>query len=170
MQRQQRMNMIALIAAAAFAMMPAITLAQSGVEVSNAWTRATVAAQKTGGIYFDVRSAAPAKLVGVASPVAARVELHSMKMEGGVMKMSAVESLDLAAGQTVKLAPGGYHVMLIDLKQPLKAGGSVPFTLTIERADKTRATIESKAAVRDMAGAMQGGHDMHDMHDMHKGH
>ena len=128
MQRQQRMNMTALIAAAAIAMMPAITLAQSGVEVSNAWTRSTIAAQKTGGIYFDIRSAEPAKLVGVASPAAGRVELHSMKMEGGVMKMSAVESLDLAAGQTVKLAPGGYHVMLIDLKQPLKAGDSVPFS------------------------------------------
>ena len=142
-------------------------LAQSGVEVSNAWTRSTIAAQKTGGIYFDIRSAAPAKLVGVASPAAGRVELHNMKMEGGVMKMSAVDALDLAAGQTVKLAPGGYHVMLIDLKQPLKAGSSVPFTLTVERADKTRVTVESKAVVRDMAGAMQGGHDMH---DMHKGH
>ena len=83
------------------------------------------------------------------------------------MKMSAVDALDLAAGQTVKLAPGGYHVMLIALKQPLQAGGSVPFTLTVERADKTRVTVESKAVVRDMAGAMQGGHDMH---DMHKGH
>ncbi|NBR27368.1 MAG: copper chaperone PCu(A)C [Betaproteobacteria bacterium] len=139
-------------------------LAQSGVEVSNAWTRSTVAAQKTGGIYFDIRSTAPAKLVGVASPAAARVELHNMKMEGGVMKMSAVESIELAAGQTVKLAPGGYHVMLIDLKQPLKVGDSVPVTLTVERADKTRATIETKAAVRDMATAMQGGHDMHKGH------
>jgi copper(I)-binding protein len=138
--------------------------AQTGIEVSNAWTRATVAAQKTGGIYFDIRSAAPAKLVAVASPAAARVELHNMKMEGGVMKMSAVDALDLAAGQTVKLAPGGYHVMLIDLKQPLQAGGSVPFTLTVERADKTRVTVESKAVVRDMAGAMQGGHDMHKGH------
>jgi hypothetical protein len=141
--------------------------AQSGLEVSNVWARATIAAQKTGGIYLDIRSAAPARLVGVASPAAARVELHNMKMEGGVMKMSAVQSIDLAAGQTVKLAPGGFHVMLIDLKQPLKAGDSVPVTLTVERADKTRASIETKAEVRDMAAAMQGGHDMK---DMHKGH
>ena len=82
-----------------------------------------------------------------------------MKMEGSVMKMSSVAGIDLAAGQTVKLAPGGYHVMLIDLKQPLKAGDSVPLTLTLERADKTRTTVETKAAVRDMA-AMAGGHDM----------
>ena len=151
-----------LFAVIAVTALPA--LAQSGIEVSNAWARSTVAAQKTGGIYLDIRSASPAKLVGVASPVAARVELHNMKMEGSVMKMSAVESIDLAAGQTVKLAPGGYHVMLIDLKQPLKAGDSVPVTLTVERADKTRTTVETKAAVRDMAAAMQGGHDMHKGH------
>ena len=138
--------------------------AQSAIEVSNAWARATIAAQKTSGFYLDIRSAAPARLVGVASPAAARVELHNMKMEGSVMKMSAVESIDLAAGQTVKLAPGGYHIMLIDLKQPLKAGDSVPVTLAVERADKTRATIETKAAVRDMAAATQGGHDMHKGH------
>ena len=62
----------------------------------------------------------------------------------------------VAAGQTVKLSPGGYHVMLIDLKQPLKAGASVPFTLTIERADKSQATVEVKAEVRDMTGAAKG--------------
>lgn len=140
--------------------------AQSTIEVSNAWARATISAQKTSGIYLDIRSTAPARLVGVASPAAARVELHNMKMEGSVMKMSAVESIDLAAGQTVKLAPGGYHVMLIDLKQPLKAGDSVPLTLTIMRADKSKATVEAKAEVRDMAGAPKGA----TQHDMHKGH
>lgn len=167
MQSQQLKNRFFRIVAAMIVSAPAIVLAQSGIEVSNAWARATIAAQKTGGIYLDIRSAAPARLVGVASPAAARVELHNMKMEGGVMKMSSVESIDLAAGQTVKLAPGGYHVMLIDLKQPLKAGDSVPVTLTVERADKTRIAVEAKATVRDMAGAMPGGHDMH---DMHKGH
>jgi len=164
MQFQLVKSNIAVILLSMAAAMPMLARAQSGVEVSNAWARSTVAAQKTGGIYLDIRSATPAKLVGVASPVAARVELHNMKMEGSVMKMSAVESIDLAAGQTVKLAPGGYHVMLIDLKQPLKAGDSVPVTLTVERADKTRTTVETKAAVRDMAAAMQGGHDMHKGH------
>lgn len=155
-------GLFALLACGA---LPAI--AQTGIEVSNAWTRATVAVQKTGGIYLDIRSAAPARLVGAASPAAARVELHNMKMEGGVMKMSPVDAIDLAAGKTVKLAPGGYHIMMLDLKQPLKAGSSVPVTLTFERADRTRTTVETTAAVRDMAGNPPGGHDMH---DMHKGH
>ena len=156
-------NKFFAIALAMLAVSP--VLAQSGVEVSNAWARSTIAAQKTSGVYFDIRSTAAARLVGVASPAAARVELHNMKMEGSVMKMSSVAGIDLAAGQTVKLAPGGYHVMLIDLKQPLKAGDSVllTLTLTLERADKTRTTVETKAAVRDMA-AMAG------VHDMHKGH
>ena len=161
MQIQGIKNKLFAIALAMLAVFP--VLAQSGVEVSNAWARSTIAAQKTSGVYLDIRSTAAARLVGVASPAAARVELHNMKMEGSVMKMSSVAGIDLAAGQTVKLAPGGYHVMLIDLKQPLKAGDSVPLTLTLERADKTRTTVETKAAVRDMA-AMAG------VHDMHKGH
>ncbi len=138
--------------------------AQTPVEVTNAWARATVAAQKVGAVYMDIRSNAPARLVAVASSAAARVELHNMKMENGVMKMAPVAGIDLARGQTVKLAPGGYHVMLIDLKQALKAGDSVPLTLTVERADKTRASVEVRAAVRDMTGAVQGGHDAHKGH------
>lgn len=162
---QNRQSQIVRRMLAVLALAPALAFAQSGVEVSNVWTRATVAAQKTGGIYLDIRSSAAARLVSAASPAAARTELHNMKMEGGVMKMSPVEGIELAAGQTVKLAPGGYHIMLLDLKQPLKAGDSVPVTLTVERADKTRATIEAKAEVRDMAAAKGGM-----AHDMHKGH
>ena len=161
MRFQGMKNKWCAVALAMLAVSP--VLAQSGVEVSNAWARSTIAAQKTGSVYLDIRSAAAARLVGVASPAAARVELHNMKVEAGVMKMSAVTSIELAAGQTVKLAPGGYHVMLIDLKQPLKAGDSVPLTLTLERADKTRSTVETKAVVRDMA-AVAGGHDMHKGH------
>ncbi len=144
---------------------PMVVLAQYKVEVMDAWARATVPAQKVGSLFMEIRSASPARLVGVASPVAARAEIHNMKMESGVMKMAAVDAINLAAGQTVKLAPGGYHVMLIELKQPLKAGDSVPLTLTFERADKTRSTVEVKAEVRDMAAAMGGM-----QHDMHKGH
>jgi copper(I)-binding protein len=133
--------------------------AQSGIEVSNAWARATVAAQKAGGVYLDIRSAAPARLVKASTPVAARAEIHNMSMENGVMKMFAVDGIDIAAGQTIKLAPGGYHVMLLDLKQQLKAGDGVPMTLTVERADKSRVTVEVRAEVRDMAGGVA--HKMH---------
>lgn len=132
---------------------PALVYAQAAVEVSNAWARATVAAQKAGGAYLDIRSAAAVRLVGAASPVAARTEIHNMTMEGGVMKMFPVDGIDIAAGQTVRLAPGGYHVMLLDLKRQLKAGDRVPLTLTIERADKSRTTVEVSAEVRDIAGA-----------------
>ncbi len=153
MKIQQSINEIPRVLLAMLAIAIAPAYAQSGVEVSNAWARATVAAQKVGGVYLDIRSNAPARLVAAASPVAVRVELHNMSMEGGVMKMAPVAGIALAAGQTVKLAPGGYHVMLVDLKRPLKAGDSVPLTLTIERADKTRASVEVKAEVRDMSAA-----------------
>ena len=146
---------------------PALAAAQAGVEVSNAWTRATAPGAKVGGVYMDIKSAGAAKLVSASSTAAARTEIHSMKMEGGVMKMSPVEVIDLAAGHTVKLAPGGYHVMLLDLKQPLKAGDKVSVTLTIERADKSRATVDVNAEVRDMSGAAKGGGMAH---DAHKGH
>ena len=138
--------------------------AQSPVEVSNAWARATVPAQTVGGVYMDIRSATSARLVGAATSAAARAEIHNMTMENGVMKMSPVNGIELPAGQSVKLAPGGYHVMLLDLKQPLKAGDSVPVTLTIERADKSRTSLDVKAEVRAInAGAPSTS-------GMHKGH
>ena len=143
MQIQGIKNKLFAIALAMLAVSP--VLAQSGVEVSNAWARSTIAAQKTSGVYLDIRSTAAARLVGVASPAAARVELHNMKMEGSVMKMSSVAGIDLAAGQTVKLAPGGYHVMLIDLKQPLKAGDRP----SICRSQSTTASSTSVTAGLD---------------------
>jgi len=135
-------------------------MAQSKVEVTNAWARASAPAQKVGAVYMDLRSAAPARLVSASSPVAAKVELHNMKMENNVMKMYPVEAIDLPAGQSVKLAPGGYHVMLIDLKRDLVKGDTVPVTLTVEQSNKTRQTIEVKAEVRDLtvSGTPHGAH------------
>lgn len=135
-------------------------VAQSKVEVTNAWARASAPAQKVGAIYMDVRSATSARLVSAASPVAAKVEIHNMKMENNVMKMYPVEAIDLPAGQSVKLAPGGYHVMLIDLKRDLVKGDTVPVTLTVEQSNKTRQTIEVKAEVRDITGEPKK-HQMH---------
>jgi len=79
------------------------------------------------------------------------VEIHEMSMEGSVMKMRAVPGLDLPAGKTVELKPGGYHVMLMDLKKELKAGDTVPLTLVVEGADKKREIIEVKAPVKALA-------------------
>ena len=89
-----------------------------------------------------------AKVVAASSPVAEMVEIHEMKMDDGVMKMRAVDALALPAGQPVALKPGSYHVMLMGLKAPIKAGDTVPLTLTVEGEDKQRTTVEIKAEAR----------------------
>ena len=96
----------------------------------------------------------PDRLIGASSPVAARVELHRMTLVDGVMRMRAVPGLDLPAGKAVALKPGGYHVMLMDLKQPLKNGESVPLTLVVEGKDGKRETLELKVPVKAAGAAM----------------
>jgi copper(I)-binding protein len=86
----------------------------------------------------------------VESPVAGSVQIHEMKMENDVMHMRAISRLDLPAGKAVELKPGGYHVMLMDLKQPLKKGAAVPIKLRFESKDKTFKTIEIQAQVREL--------------------
>ncbi len=128
------------------------------VEVKEAWVRGTVAGQKGTGAFMNITSKAPARLVAVASPVAAVVEIHNMKMEGDVMRMFAVDGVDLPANQTVRLAPGGYHVMFIGLKQTLKAGDVVPLKLTFEMAGRKRETVDLKVEVRTLAGERKHAH------------
>ena len=122
--------------------------AQAQVKVDDAWVRATVAPQKSTGAFMQLTSAKSVKVVAASSPVAAAVEIHEMKMEDGVMKMRAVDALALPAGQAVALKPGSYHVMLMGLKAPIKAGETVPLTLTVEAEDKQRTTLEVKAVAR----------------------
>lgn len=130
------------------------------VTVKDSWVRGTTSAQKATGAFMEISSSEAAALVSAASPVAGVVEIHTMKMEDGVMKMRALPKLDLPAGKAVKLAPGGNHVMLMDLKQQMKPGDVVPITLKIEGADKKMQTLEIKAEVRDLAApaAMDKGH------------
>lgn len=128
------------------------------VEVKDAWIRGTVAGQKATGAFMSLTSRAPVRLVAVASPAAGVVEIHSTKMEGGVMRMAAVDGVELPANRTVKLAPGGYHVMLMDLKRTLKAGERVPLRLTFELAGKKRETVELEVEVRPLTGEMKRGH------------
>ena len=125
----------------------------SDVDVKAVWVRGTVVGQKATGAFMEVTSTSGATLVGVSSPVAGVTEIHVMKMADGVMQMRAIPRLDLPAGKPVKLAPGGYHVMLLDLKQALKAGESVPLILTVEGKDKKTETIEIKGEVRDLTAA-----------------
>ncbi len=125
----------------------------SQVTVSDAWVRGTVAGQKVTGAFMQLTSVADAALVDVATPMAKFVEIHEMKKDGGMMKMQAIDRLPLPAGKPVGLEPGGYHVMLFDLKQPLKAGDIVPLTLTIEDKTGRKSTVEVKAAVRALGAA-----------------
>ena len=121
------------------------------VTVKDSWVRGTTPAQKATGAFMEITSSEAAALLSASSPVAGVVEIHTMKMEDGVMKMRALPKLDLPAGKAVKLAPGGNHVMLMDLKQQMKKGDVVPITLKIEGADKKVQTLEIKADVRDLA-------------------
>jgi periplasmic copper chaperone A len=126
--------------------------------VADAWVRGTVAQQKASGLFATITSATGGRLVSASSPVAGVVEIHEMSMQGTTMQMRALpDGLALPAGQAVELKPGGYHVMLMDLKQQLKAGEMVPVTLVVEGKDGQRERIELQAPVRAL-GAMPGGH------------
>ena len=125
--------------------------AHAQVVASEAWVRATVPAQTSTGAFMTLRSSAHAKLVSVATPVAKRAEIHASMVHDGVMHMHAQEALELPVGKSVELKPGGYHVMLLGLTQPLKEGESVPLTLTFEGRDRQRTTLEVKAQVRPLA-------------------
>ena len=125
------------------------------VEVNEAWVRGTVQGQSATGAFMDLTSKNNARLISASSPAAKTVEVHNMKVEGGVMKMYPVDGVDLPAGKTVKLAPGGYHVMLMGLNAPLQAGRSIPVKLTFELADKKRETIDLNIEVRDIKGSSQ---------------
>ena len=122
------------------------------IEIKAPWVRGTVAGQMATGAFMEVTSKSGATLVGAASPVAGVTEIHEMKMDGGVMKMRAVARLDLPAGKPVILGPGGYHVMLMNLKQTIKTGDSVPLTLQFEGKDRKVEMIEVAAEVRDLTG------------------
>lgn len=129
----------------------------ANISVTDAWVRATMPGQPVGAAYMQIESDADARLVGVSSGVVPRVEVHEMKMDGDVMRMREVKAIDLPKGKTVSLEPGGFHIMLMDLKKPIVAGEIIPLTLAIE-SDGKRQTVEVKAEVRAMGGAMQHRH------------
>ena len=140
----------------------AASAAHAQTTVAEPWVSSTVAGQKATGAFLQITSAAGGRLVSASSPVAGVVEIHEMAMEGNVMKMRALpKGLDLPAGKAVALKPGGLHVMLMDLKQPLKAGDTVPLSLVVEGAANKRETIEVKATVRGAQAAPAGGEHKH---------
>jgi copper(I)-binding protein len=130
---------------AAVAVLP--SFAQALPKVEGAWIRASVPGQQGTGGFMRLTAPQNMQLVGVATPVAGTAEVHEMKMEGDVMRMRAVPQLELPAGKLVELKPGGYHLMLLDLKQPLAAGASVPLTLTLRDSKGVRSQLELKVPV-----------------------
>lgn len=122
-------------------------IASDAISVSHAWVRASVPGQTTTAAYMELVSRRDARLVTVQSPAAGRTELHTMRMDGDVMRMRPVKSIELPAGTTVKLVPGGLHVMMMDLTRPLKAGDRVDLVLVIE-AGGEKTTVRTEAEVR----------------------
>lgn len=105
-----------------------------GVAINDAWARANAPGQKVGAAYMTLLSAQDSTMIKAETDIAGSVEIHSMTMENGVMKMRMLEELPLKAGKAEKLAPGGFHLMLFDLKKPLTAGENVNFTLSFKDA------------------------------------
>ena len=161
------MNRNGLILAAALALVAGPSLAQDyklgSIEIDHPWARATPKGATVGAGYMTItnKGAEAVRLMGGSVPFARRLEVHSMAMEGGVMKMREVkDGLEIKPGETVQLKPGGYHVMFVDLKQPLAQGDRVKVTLDFAQAG----TIDVDYPVESIgagAGAKgSGGHDM----------
>ena len=133
------------------------------VEVKDAWARSTVPGQKASGAFMKLTAREGTRLVGASSPVAGVTEVHEMKMEGDIMRMRAIAGLDLPAGQTVELKPGGYPVLLLDLKTALRKGSSLPLTLVFKDAKGVESKVELSLPVLSMApgSAAHGGHGKH---------
>jgi periplasmic copper chaperone A len=157
-----------LIAASLTAVCAVSAFAQN-VTVTDAWARATVQGQKATGAFMKITAKDNTKLVGVSSPVAGVAEIHEMKVDKEVMKMAALPNgLDLPAGKSVELKPGGYHVMLMDLKAPLAKDTTVPVTLTFQDAKGVKSNLELKVQVGMQAPMMQHQKQMEHNHGDHK--
>jgi periplasmic copper chaperone A len=138
-----------LLALTSLALAAQLAIAQTTVK--DPWVRGTVPQQQATGAFMQITSTQGGKLVSASSPVAGVVEIHQMAMDGNVMTMRAIPGLELPAGKAVDLKPGGYHVMLMGLKQPLKDGETVPLTLVVEGKDGKQEKLEVKAPVKAAA-------------------
>lgn len=131
--------------------------------VDDAWVRATVAGQPSTGAFMHITSSTDSKLVEVRSAAAKTVQIHESKMQNDVMSMQPVTSVALPAGKSVAIEPEGYHVMLIDLVNQVKAGDQVPLTLIVEDSKGVKEHIEVKAEARAL-NSMPRHHDHGSMH------
>jgi len=132
------------------------------IEIDDLWVRATAPGQPNGAGYLKMENDGkqPDRLVAVQSSAAERAELHTVSTEGGVARMRRVDGVPVAADGKAALAPGGYHVMFLKLKQPFEQGAHIPATLTFEHAGKIDVTFEVKPAAYN-PGGMDHGHMDH---------
>jgi copper(I)-binding protein len=150
----------ALIACLAGAPARAEDVKAGDLVITQGWSRATPGGAKIGGGYLTIENKgnAPDKLIGASADFAGKVELHEMATNNGVMKMRPVEGgLTIDPGKTVKLAPGGYHLMMMDLKNPLKQGEKLPITLQFEKAGKVTVTLDVEGVGAKGPGNAAGG-------------
>lgn len=131
-------------------------IAQS-VRIDSPWARPTPPSAKVGGAFMIVAGGKEAdRIVSASSPAAAVVELHTHIMEGGVAKMRAIPVIEVPAHGKVELKPGGLHIMLINLKAPLKVGGTVPIKLRFEKAGEVDVNVAVTAKAPDASGGADG--------------
>ena len=128
------------------------------VTVSKAWVRATVPGQAVAAAYMEITARDTARLVAVDSPISPNVQIHWMQMDGEVMRMREVSGLDLPKNTLVSLKPGGYHLMLMKLKKPIRIGETIPLNLIIESKGK-REVLPVKALARSNPPDESGAHD-----------
>ena len=138
--------------------------AQAPVTAVGAWARASVQGQRSSGAFMTLTASEPLTLVGASTPVAGLAEVHEMKMEGDVMRMRPVQALELPANKPVQLSPGGYHLMLQELKAPLKPGTTIPITLAFRTARGEQRQLALQVPVSVMAPKDVGAATMHGMH------
>ena len=128
--------------------------------ITQAWSRATPGGAKVAGGYLTIenKGSVADRLIGGSADVAEKVQVHEMGMNNGVMTMRPLDQgLTIEPGKTVKLAPGGYHLMLLDLKTPLKQGDKLPVTLEFEKAGKVKLSLEVQGVgAQGPAGDMKG--------------
>jgi periplasmic copper chaperone A len=138
-----RMLRLPVIAAALVLSLAAAGAGETGLQIDRAWARATPGSATTGAAYFRIRSPIDDRLISLASPVAAKAELHTHIEENGMMQMRAVEGgLPVKANEPLELSPRGkLHVMLVDLKVKLKVGDRFPLTLTFEKAGAREVSV-----------------------------
>jgi copper(I)-binding protein len=141
-------------------------IGQTGqLEIKAPWARATPGQAQIGAAYLTILSPTTDRLTAASSPVAKKAELHTMSMEGGVMRMRPLTAIDIPVGQTVTLSPGGAHIMLLGLTQPLREGQSFPLTLSFDHAGQREVTVViEKAGAMGPGGQATGSPPMHTHH------